>query len=81
MIVTQQNGLTVRVSVSDNALGISQDKQANLFELLNTTKKSGMGLGLWLCKHIITEYGGQIWYQDANGGGAEFIFELPALTS
>ncbi len=36
-----------------------------------------MGLGLWLSKHIVTRYGGSIHYQDAVGGGAIFIVELP----
>jgi signal transduction histidine kinase len=51
--------------------------RSHLFELLSTTKKSGMGLGLWLCKHIVTRYDGSIQYEDALGGGATFIFELP----
>lgn len=78
IINTSQKELAIQISVSDNAGGISKDRRENLFELLNTTKKSGMGLGLWLCKHIVTAYGGDIWYQDAVNGGAEFIFELPA---
>ena len=55
----------------------SAEFKQNLFQLLNTTKQSGMGLGLWLCKHIVTRYGGSIWHEDAAGGGAQFYFRLP----
>jgi signal transduction histidine kinase len=66
----------VRISISDNGSGVPKDRQAELFELLNTTKKAGMGLGLWLCKHIVTRHGGSIYYEDAAGGGAKFVVEL-----
>ena len=52
--------------------------KSQLFELLSTTKQTGMGLGLWLCKHIVTRYGGSIYYEDAKDGGAKFVMELPA---
>ena len=71
-------GNTVRLSVSDNGSGVLADFKSHLFELLSTTRHSGMGLGLWLCKHIITRYGGSIHYEDAVGGGAQFIIELPS---
>ena len=50
------------------------------FELLSTTKQTGMGLGLWLCKHIVTRYMGTIEYKDAVGGGAKFLIRLPSAS-
>jgi signal transduction histidine kinase len=70
-------GKSVQLSVSDNAAGVPADFKSELFELLSTTKETGMGLGLWLCKHIVTRYSGSIHYEDAIGGGAKFIIELP----
>jgi C4-dicarboxylate-specific signal transduction histidine kinase len=70
-------GNSVHFSVSDNGAGVPADFQSHLFELLNTTKQTGMGLGLWLCKHVVTRYAGSIYYEDAIGGGARFIVELP----
>jgi len=67
----------IQISVADNGDGISQEAQGRLFELLSGTKTSGMGLGLWLCKHIVTRHGGSIWYEVNSTGGAKFIFELP----
>ena len=68
----------VRLSISDNGDGVSAEFKPQLFELLSTTKQSGMGLGLWLCKHIVTRCGGSIHYEDTSGGGATFVFELPS---
>jgi signal transduction histidine kinase len=73
-----KSGQLVRLSISDNGGGVSDEFKHHLFELLSTTKQSGMGLGLWLCKHIATRYGGSIYYEVAIGGGATFVFELPS---
>jgi len=77
-IEATQVGEAVRLSVSDNGPGVPADFKSNLFELLSTTKQTGMGLGLWLCKHIVTRYSGSIHYEDAVGGGAKFVMELPS---
>jgi signal transduction histidine kinase len=69
---------SVRLSVSDNGMGVPLEFKSQLFELLSTTKQTGMGLGLWLCKHIVTRYGGLIHHEDAIGGGARFVVELPS---
>jgi signal transduction histidine kinase len=68
----------IHLSVSDNGAGVPIEFKSQLFELLSTTKQTGMGLGLWLCKHIVTRYGGSIRYEDAVGGGARFVVELPS---
>ena len=68
----------IHLSVSDNGAGVPIEFKSQLFELLSTTKQTGMGLGLWLCKHIVTRYGGSIRYEDAIGGGARFVVELPS---
>ena len=70
-------GQSVHLSVADNGKGVPFEFKDQLFELLSTTKTTGMGLGLWLCKHIITRHGGTIKYEDAIGGGAKFMIELP----
>ena len=67
----------VLLTVADNGDGIPESSQNQLFELLSSTKTSGMGLGLWLCKHIITRHGGSIEFVPNDGGGAKFIVILP----
>jgi C4-dicarboxylate-specific signal transduction histidine kinase len=78
VIEAQKMVQSVQLRVIDNGYGVPKEFKANLFELLNTTKKSGMGLGLWLCKHIVTRSGGSIWYEDDPDRGAIFIVELPS---
>jgi len=69
----------VELTLSDNATGVLPEFQKHLFELLSTTKKEGMGLGLWLCKYILTRHEGNIYYEDAQGGGAKFTIRLPSV--
>ncbi len=68
----------VLLTVIDNGDGIPHASQEHLFELLSSTKSSGMGLGLWLCKHIITRHGGSISFEPNAGGGAKFLVSLPS---
>ena len=75
----RKTGVITRLSVSDNGPGVPADFKSHLFELLSTTKQTGMGLGLWLCKHIVTRYSGSIHHEDAIGGGAKFVVEFPPL--
>jgi C4-dicarboxylate-specific signal transduction histidine kinase len=72
-----KDGKSVQLSVSDNGEGVPAEFKPQLFELLSTTKQTGMGLGLWLCKHIVTRYGGSIQYEDVVAGGARFVIQLP----
>jgi C4-dicarboxylate-specific signal transduction histidine kinase len=65
----------VQLSISDNGKGVPAEFKPQLFELLSTTKQTGMGLGLWLCKHIVTRYSGSIHYEDIAGGGARFVIK------
>jgi C4-dicarboxylate-specific signal transduction histidine kinase len=69
----------VHFVISDNGPGVSEEFKPQLFELLSTTKQTGMGLGLWLSKHIVTRYMGTIKFEDATGGGAKFVVQLPIV--
>ena len=67
------------LEISDTGPGVPVLKQPHLFGLLSSDKTSGMGVGLWLCAHIMNNAGGKISYQDATGGGAKFTLSFPAL--
>ncbi|QWE19389.1 sensor histidine kinase [Polynucleobacter corsicus] len=70
----------VEILIIDNGPGVPADMQPHLFELLTSSKKrSGMGLGLWLCQHIVTRHGGHLRFQDAPSGGAQFTIFLPSI--
>jgi C4-dicarboxylate-specific signal transduction histidine kinase len=65
------------IEVSDTGPGVPKAMQSGLFELLKGDKPSGMGVGLWLCAHLMTSFDGKITYQDAMNGGAKFTLSLP----
>jgi C4-dicarboxylate-specific signal transduction histidine kinase len=70
-------GNYVELKISDNGPGIPDQLKPSIFDLMKTNKKQGMGLGLWLCKHIIDRHQGRISYQQSSLGGAEFLIQLP----
>lgn len=70
----------IAITVSDNGPGVPESIRSNLFELLSTSKDTGMGLGLWLCKHIVTQNGGSITYGASKRGGAQFVISFPLST-
>jgi len=67
----------VVVSVSDTGLGIDPDIHDDLFEPFATTKSSGMGMGLSICKSIIEAHDGKIDAIQNSGTGTTFRFSLP----
>jgi C4-dicarboxylate-specific signal transduction histidine kinase len=67
----------VRLSVRDNGPGLAPAMRERLFEPYATTKPEGTGLGLAIAERIVLEHGGEITYRDAEGGGAEFVIDLP----
>jgi two-component system nitrogen regulation sensor histidine kinase NtrY len=67
----------VRLEVTDNGIGISNEDKTRLFEPNFSTKKSGMGLGLTIVSSIISDHNGLISVQDNKPKGAKFVIELP----
>lgn len=67
------------VRVTDTGPGIDPDVADRLFQPFITTKRSGMGVGLSICRTIIEAHGGRIWGRSTRGGGAEFGFTLEAV--
>jgi PAS domain S-box-containing protein len=65
------------ISISDSGRGINADRHHNLFELLSNEKNIGMGIGLWLCKYIVTKNDGKIIYEKSELGGAKFTLTIP----
>ena len=75
---TEQNGIDkVQVSVGDQGPGIPSESLGSIFEPFFTTKSQGMGLGLPICRTIITAHGGQLWATNNTPRGAVFHFKLP----
>jgi C4-dicarboxylate-specific signal transduction histidine kinase len=68
----------VRVSVGDSGHGIDPEIEPRLFHPFQTTKPSGLGLGLSICQSLIEAHGGRMGIAPKPGAGAVFFFELPA---
>jgi signal transduction histidine kinase len=63
--------------VKDSGVGISPENMPKLFEPLFTTKPSGIGLGLAVCKRLAEANGGRIEVQSEPGIGSTFTLHLP----
>ncbi len=71
----------ILIEVADEGTGIPPDLRHRVFEPFFTTKPSGTGLGLAICSSIIKRYNGDIWIDQAEGGGTAVRIALPASTS
>ena len=73
----------VLISVEDTGVGISREDLSRLFTKFFRSKAalkgqtSGIGLGLYLAKNIVSRHGGKIWAKSALGRGSIFTFSLP----
>ena len=67
----------VSITITDTGIGIDPANRDRLFDALYTTKGSGLGLGLSICRKIITAHGGRLWMEEGTIYGAAFTFMLP----
>lgn len=80
----KKEGEWIVVSVSDNGPGIPDEQKPHIFEMFYSganrvaDSRRSLGLGLALCKSIVTAHGGQITVSDNQPTGAVFTFTLPA---
>ena len=72
---TEANG--VLVAVRDSGPGIDPEHVERVFEAFYTTKSSGVGMGLAICRSIIDAHGGRLWADVSEPRGAVFQFTLP----
>ena len=80
-VVRQEN--TARLAVQDFGQGMEKEQLKHIFEPFyrapeaQSSKKSGWGLGLVICKDIVERHGGRIWCESHEGEGSTFYVELP----
>ena len=73
------SGGLVMISIEDNGPGIDRDVADQLFRPLASSKSTGMGLGLSICKTIVEAHGGTIEAMPGDNGGTRFVFTVEAL--
>jgi signal transduction histidine kinase len=67
----------VLVAISDTGPGLSQANVERIFEAFYTTKSSGLGMGLSICRSIVEAHGGRLWATANQPHGAVFRMMLP----
>src|SRR5499426_2133466 len=76
-ISTEQDHTGVLVAVRDSGPGIDATNLERVFQAFYTTKSSGTGMGLAICRSIIDAHGGRLWAEGNEPRGAVFQFTLP----
>lgn len=74
-------GDRIIVAIEDNGPGVAPQVRERMFDPLFTTKSSGMGMGLAICRSIIEAHGGRLDLAAPEGQGARLEFDLPTLTA
>ncbi len=82
LLVQKEEGV-VRVSVSDQGIGIPEEIKEHVFEMFSGGKRTGTageqphGMGLAISKQIVQAHGGQIWFESNGDRGTVFFVEIP----
>ncbi|HIL93668.1 MAG TPA: HAMP domain-containing protein [Cycloclasticus sp.] len=72
---------SVEICIADNGLGVDNSEVNHVFEPYVTSKVKGTGLGLAIVKKIIEEHGGSIHIKKVEPQGANFVIQLPLITT
>ncbi|MCU0597046.1 MAG: PAS domain S-box protein [Desulfobacterota bacterium] len=72
----------VKISISDEGVGIPEEEKGEIFSPFYTTKKQGTGLGLSICKRIIEDHPGtSLSFTSEKGKGTTFVIKMPVARS
>jgi len=74
----KEESVKVKVTIKDTGIGISKEKQKELFKPFSraTNKEKGTGLGLYISKQLAQKMGGDIWFESEEGKGTTFYLEV-----
>jgi signal transduction histidine kinase len=81
-VIFMKTGVTgniVKVSVSDNGPGVNDELKNEIFKPFFSTKYTGLGIGLAICRSIIEDHEGKLIYEKNESGGATFSFNLKVI--
>jgi C4-dicarboxylate-specific signal transduction histidine kinase len=74
----QSQARNVRVAIRDSGPGVDPENLERVFDAFYTTKATGVGIGLAICRSIIDAHGGRLWVDGGEPRGAVFQFTLPS---
>ena len=77
----REDGNRVRLSVRDAGIGVTPQSLDSLFDAFYSTKRGGMGIGLFVSRSIIERHQGRLWAESNDGPGATFSFSIPLQTT
>ena len=76
-IKTDVSPAYVTIAVSDNGPGIDEDIRDRLFQPFSTTRSDGMGMGLAICRRMMTAISGRLELRESSNNGATFVISAP----
>ncbi|HTV28988.1 MAG TPA: AAA family ATPase [Xanthobacteraceae bacterium] len=77
LISTKSEPGSMQVAVRDSGPGLPQAGSEQVFKAFYTTKPTGLGMGLSICRSIVEAHGGRLWAEPNKPRGAVFCFTLP----
>lgn len=82
-VSAELDGAQWRVCLRDHGIGIAAEHHERVFEIFRRLHSQkaypGTGLGLAVCRRVVTRHGGRIWVESPEGRGSRFIFTLPTI--
>jgi signal transduction histidine kinase len=78
VVRAEKAGADLRVTVTDNGIGLSPEQVGHIFEPFFTTKDGGIGMGLPISRAIVEAHGGRLWAGRNEGAGIHVAFTIPA---
>ncbi|MHC4886581.1 MAG: sensor histidine kinase [Planctomycetota bacterium] len=72
----EKDSATVQLLIEDNGPGVPEEIAGRLFRPFVSRREGGLGLGLAICRTIVTAHGGSIRHEPADNGGARFVITL-----
>lgn len=86
IVDVRKNSEETLITVEDNGIGMKKEYESkvfNLFQRLHKNDKNfdGNGIGLTICKNIVSKYNGKIWFEPVLTGGTKFFMSFPHVTS